>query len=64
MILNFDHYGRKENNFAQITITDEDGNKIDIMNIESINEEDFKKLFEYLALIDEEQLFVYEDYNR
>ena len=59
----FDHYGKKENNFAQITILDEYDEKIDVINIESISEENFKKLYDILT---EEisYLFIYEQYNR
>ena len=59
----FDHYGKEENNFAQLTIIDECDEKIDVINIESISKENFKKLYNILT---EEisYLFIYEDYYR
>lgn len=59
----FDHYGKEENNFAQLTIVDEYDEKIDVINIESISKENFKKLYDILT---EEisYIFIYEHYNR
>ena len=61
MFCYFEHYGIKENNFAQITICDEYGEKDDVINFESINEKDFKKLFNYLT-IDMKLEFIYEKF--
>lgn len=58
----FDHYGEKENNFAQITILDEYDEKIDVINIESINKKDFKKLYNTITE-DINYRFIYENYN-
>lgn len=59
----FDHYGKEENNFAQLTIVDEYDEKIDVINIESISKENFKKLYDILT---EEisYIFIYEHYDR
>ena len=59
----FDHYGKEENNFAQLTIVDEYDEKIDVINIESISKENFKKLYDILT---EEisYIFIYGHYNR
>lgn len=58
----FNHYGKEENNFAQIIITDEYDEKTDVINIESISEEEFKKLWQTL-IIEEKQIFIYKEFN-
>lgn len=58
----FDHYGKEEDNFAQITIHDSDyDEKIDVINIEKINKNDFKKLYDYLKT-EKRIKFIYEYY--
>lgn len=58
----FDHYGKEEDNFAQITIHDSDyDEKIDVINIEKINKNDFKNLYNYLTT-EEKIEFIYEYY--